>query len=378
MKHAPPLPLCRWLALAALVGVAPEMRAAQPAPQSPIKSDEEVVLYPMSAWLGDDGRTWQIPLHGMIFEPEERSWRRALFVKLVKEAWPADLTADQSRRLAARLRLFLVDAERNKAISVSIGQRTFAAGTSAADGHFQATVAMPRDTLPPLSGASSAPPWLDVRAVTRPNDPRVFVGRIQLVPPEGLSVISDIDDTIKITQVRDRKAALANTLIHEFRAVPGMAEFYRGLAERGAVFHYVSGSPWQLYRPLSEFRASAGFPEGSFHLKSVGFSDSSLLDLVGSQEGYKTKAIEAILRTFPRRRFVLIGDSGEQDPEIYAALARRHAGQIAAIAIRNVTAEPADSPRWQTAFSEVPASRWLVFSEAQDAARRLQECLARP
>jgi Uncharacterized conserved protein (DUF2183) len=83
-------------------------------------------------------------------------------------------------------------------------------------------------------------------------------------------VISDIDDTIKITEIpAGFKVVVINTFFRDFVAAPEMAKMYQGF--NGASFHYVSGGPWQLYGPLSEFLFSekAGFPEGTFHMKQV-------------------------------------------------------------------------------------------------------------
>ena len=83
--------------------------------------------------------------------------------------------------------------------------------------------------------------------VLRDGDPRKFHGSALLVPEHGLSVVSDIDDTIKISQVRDRRELLRNTFAREFVAAPGMAARYQQLAASADTrFHYVSSSPLQL------------------------------------------------------------------------------------------------------------------------------------
>jgi phosphatidate phosphatase APP1 len=117
----------------------------------------------------------------------------------------------------------------------------------------------------------------------------------------------------------------------------------------------------------------AGFPAGTFHLKPVRFGDSSMLDLVGPQEAYKTGQIESLFKAFPRRGFVLIGDSGEQDPEIYGSLARKHGEQVRAIWIRNVTQETADNARCQAAFQGLARNRWLLFRDATELHERVRE-----
>ena len=69
---------------------------------------------------------------------------------------------------------------------------------------------------------------------------------------------------------------------------------------------------------------------------AVTSSDFFSAVFLGPQNQYKTGVIERILADFPRRRFLLVGDSGEQDPEIYGAIARKHPEQVERIFIRNV------------------------------------------
>jgi phosphatidate phosphatase APP1 len=159
----------------------------------------------------------------------------------------------------------------------------------------------------------------------------------QLVGAQGVSVISDIDDTVKVTQVRDKRALMANTFVNPFEAVPSMARAYTAWADGGAVFHYVSSSPWQLYPALAQFFAESGLPAGSFHLREIGLGDRSFLDLFDTPADAKVPTISAIIRRWPLRKFVLVGDSGEQDPEIYARIYREFPGNVLHIFIRNVT-----------------------------------------
>ena len=76
---------------------------------------------------------------------------------------------------------------------------------------------------------------------------------------------------------------------------------------------------------------------------------------------YKLSVIEPLLKQFPRRKFILIGDSGERDPEIYGELARKYPNQIERIYIHDVTGEPAIAPRYADALREVPRVKWQSF-----------------
>jgi hypothetical protein len=358
----------------AVVAIACESAALGKQPMSPIKSDEVVLFYPTIARQDADSQGWRVAIHGSIFEPEERSLKRALLVNMFRKLLPRDLTPQEKEIFGHRVRLFLVDSERGKAISVRLGSQVYPVGTSGEDGHFQGEIRLSDQQMALLlDGRQPADNWLAFSALMPPRDRRVFAGSVLALAAEGLSVVSDIDDTIKVTNVRNRREMLENTFLRSFQAVPGMADAYRLLAGRKAAFHYVSASPWQLYPALSDFVRDAGFPAGTFHLKPVRFGDSSMLDLVGPQEAYKTGQIESLFKAFPRRGFVLIGDSGEQDPEIYGSLARKHGEQVRAIWIRNVTQETADNARCQAAFQGLARNRWLLFRDATELHERVRE-----
>jgi phosphatidate phosphatase APP1 len=196
---------------------------------------------------------------------------------------------------------------------------------------------------------------------------RVAPLEIHFLEEQGVSVISDIDDTIKISEVLDKPALLENIFCRTFKPVEGMAGVYRGWERAlGVQFHYVTASPWQLYVPLSDFTRSNGFPAGTWHMKEFRVKDRSVLELFASPEHYKPGVIEPLLRRFPKRQFVLVGDSGEKDPEIYGALARKYPAQIQRIFIRDVTGESAGSPRYEKAFAQVPRDHWQVFKEPRE------------
>ena len=291
-------------------------------PTRPSLSTPRSPAPPRTAALGPS------PFTAASFEPETDSVKRTFLVAAIRRSMGLQLSAQDKQTFDTRLRLFLVDHKRGKTIWVRVGNQAHQAGTSGPNGHFQGELRLSAADFERLTGTGQIEDrWLGFQAVLGPKDNRLFAGRVLLPLRAGLSVISDIDDTIKITEVRDRRAMLANTFVRPFRPVPGMTELYRRMSAAGATFHYVSGSPWQLYEPLRDFCRAEGFPRGTFHLKLFRLTDSSVLNLLGSQEGFKTGAIEEILAALPGRRFVLVGDSGEQDPEIYGRIARATASR---------------------------------------------------
>ncbi len=344
--------------LALVIAVCTSNCPAASSPMSEIKPDEQVVFFPTAARQSPDGKHWLVPIHGWIYEPQENQVvRKALLGALGRGLGRSGLPPIDEHRVG----LFLVDNERGKRISIQLGDQVHVLDASGPNGHFTHTIQLSLEAARGLAGDGP----LRFHAVSRDDDSRRFAGVAHLVSATGISVISDIDDTIKITEATDTAKTLANTFFGPFRAVEGMEKVYRRWAEAGVVFHYVSSSPWQLYGPLSDFMRQTGFPDGSFHLKHFRIKDSSFWDLLADPGETKAAFIEPILAAYPKRQFVLVGDSGQKDPELYGQIARQHPDQVLRIYIRDVTGEPADSPRYEEAFRAIPRDKWLLFDDPQ-------------
>lgn len=338
--------------------------ACSAAAHTRLKPDERIVFYPTVAGRTAGGDAWQTEVRGCVYELQRRGVTLAA-LRAALDLKDVEMTSDEERIFAERARLFLADHERGKSIVIRCGQQTFSTGKSGGDGRFAKSLRLPGE----VHGRSVA-----FGAQLASGDARIFGGEIFLLEAGGLSVISDIDDTIKITEVRDRRATLRNTFLREFQPVPGMAGLYQRLAtQHGAQFHYISASPWQLYEPLAEMVRGNDFPRGTFALKEFRWKSRSFLSLFSDPEKYKPAVIEPLLNRFPQRRFLLIGDSGERDPEIYGALARKFSSQIIGIYIRDVTDEPAGSERYRNAFAGVPRERWQVFSKPNEVRLPVRE-----
>jgi len=345
-----------------LVGAASFFLAAlQPASCATIlKPDEQVILYPTFGWRVKDG--WQVEIHGRVFESGKSPvMQNALGID------EEELSPDERDIFISRARLFFDDSERGKQINVAFRDQSYKLPRSQANGHFDGSIRIAESAvgLPGGDSHSITCGVIHSNALVRPAP-----GEIYLLNSTGLSVISDIDDTIKITNVRNSSEMARNTLCRPFRPAPGMAGLYQSWkTNSGAKFHYVSASPWQLYQPLSEFIRSNGFPAGTFHMKYFRFKDGSFWRLFKSPEHYKPGVIEPILKRFPQRRFVLVGDSGEKDPEIYGDIARKNKNQVIKICIRDVTGEPAEAGRYiDKAFKELPRHLWVVFKDPAELA----------
>ncbi len=331
-----------------------------------LKKDEVVLFFPTYASFDAQQNMWEVPIHGWVYEPEQDDIHRQLLVHALTEALDLDEDDAEEDIFARRARLFLVDNERGKRFSIRLGDDVHELDPSDANGHFRSILRLPRERVEALPQQPQATRLeLHFNLLVGEHETRVFSGRIHVIQPQGLSVISDIDDTIKITQVTDTKEMLRNTFVREFAAVPGMAELYQKWAEQGATFHYISASPWQLYEPLEEFIKQSGFPAGTFHLKTFRAKDSSILKLFDSPEETKTEPIETLLKKFPERRFILVGDVSERDPEIYGTIARKYPLQIESVYIRCYDkALDRNSQRFQEAFRDIPQDRWHILTQA--------------
>ena len=213
-----------------------------------------------------------------------------------------------------------------------------------------------------LAQQNSMDGWLTIRAVSEGHE---GTGRIQLIPPYGLSVISDIDDTVKITEMpAGTQIVLRNTFFKPYQAAPGMADLYQLWNE--AAFHYVSGTPRQFFNPLKEylFHEDQGFPPGSMHMKNVqkNFLSPETWRNMGElliNDDYtfdqKSGQIIDILEAFPERRFILVSDSGERDPEIYREMMRRFPEQIEKVYIRDVVNDWERNPERLEGMEIIPA-----------------------
>ena len=169
------------------------------------------------------------------------------------------------------------------------------------------------------------------------RDPQIRATAHVMVPgPEAqFGVISDIDDTVIQSNVTSKLKMLLTVALSNARTrkpFEGAAALYRALHRGINPFFYVSKSPWNLYAPLLEYFEIQGLPQGPLLLR-----DFSLR----MKKHHKEACIDRILATYPALRFILIGDSGEQDPEIYSAVLRRHPDRVRVIYIRSVDPRPA-------------------------------------
>lgn len=197
------------------------------------------------------------------------------------------------------------------------------------------------------------PGWHDVSFTAEDRGRQIAAsGRVVLPDPASrVGIITDIDDTILTSGMTEGMKALRRTLLRDAygrKPIPGTPSLYRGLA-RGtdgrrpeSTCFYVSSGPWNLYDMLVQFLGVRGFPRGPLFLTDWR-PGSPTSDEDGKFESHhKQSRIRRILDAYPDLEFILIGDSGERDPEIYQEFLESDPDRIRVAMIRDVAAPPAN------------------------------------
>ncbi|KAI0794117.1 hypothetical protein C8Q74DRAFT_1193864 [Fomes fomentarius] len=161
----------------------------------------------------------------------------------------------------------------------------------------------------------------------------------------SIRVISDIDDTVKLSGILNgARAVFHNVFVKDLRdsVIRGMGDWYTNMWKRGVRFHYVSNGPFELLPVVNEFLQISHLPPGSIRLRSYG-GRSLFNGLLSAPAMRKRTGVLDVLNHFPDARFFLVGDSGEQDLELYAEIARDRPDQILGIFIRDASGGPGES-----------------------------------
>lgn len=210
------------------------------------------------------------------------------------------------------------------------------------EGFFDLRFELPEPLPEEQEGAAWRP--VEVEVVWPEEDAGARATGSVLVPSRAsFGVISDLDDTVVKSDVTNllkmARLALLNNA-HTRLPFEGVAAFYRALQRGAGEFNpifYVSSSPWNLYDLLEDFLDVHGVPAGPLFLKDWGPTT-----LKGHAK-HKLAVIRTLLQTYPELPFVLVGDSGERDPEIYHSVVLDNPGRVRAIYIRDVTTPKRDA-----------------------------------
>lgn len=208
----------------------------------------------------------------------------------------------------------------------------------------------PKGNLDIRVKTKNLPDWVKISIddslidVPTPNIIKKF--SLPYVNAKGVSVISDIDDTIKHTGITgNKKSMFRNVFVHDTSSwiIDGIPQWYNLLSNcYESDFFYVSNSPTQLYNVLKGYIFN-NLPRGPLFLKQ--YSGNIFSGLMASSANKKVGNIATIFNDFPEKKFILVGDSGEQDFEAYIDTALNYPDQVLGIYIRCCKNSMSDNPQ---------------------------------
>ena len=187
-------------------------------------------------------------------------------------------------------------------------------------------------------GGDLEPGWSRIRLSMRGAHPVEAPVRV-VDPSVRFGVLSDIDDTVMVTALPRPMLAAWNTFVldeHARNAVPGMAVLYERLATAnpGAPVFYLSTGAWNVAPTLSRFLSRHLYPAGPLLLTDWGPTADRWFR---SGQEHKRSTLVRLAREFPQVRWLLIGDDGQHDQEIYAEFAAKHPENVTAVVIRQLS-----------------------------------------
>jgi phosphatidate phosphatase APP1 len=228
--------------------------------------------------------------------------------------------------------------------------------------------------------ADLAPGWQQVRLTA--DDMAAAEAAVRIVDPRvRFGIVSDIDDTVMVTALPRPMLAAWNTFVLDEYArapVPGMAVLYERLvrAHPGSPVFYLSTGAWNVAPTLTRFLSRHLYPTGPLLLTDWGPTADRWFR---SGQAHKRATLRRLAREFPQMTWLLIGDDGQHDREIYGEFAAAHPDRIAAVAIRHlsptqaVLAHGLPVPADHTPSDDSAGRKWLSAPDGSGLARLLAE-----
>ncbi|WP_420386947.1 App1 family protein [Roseivirga sp.] len=314
------------------------------------KSRFRFVDYPfILAYLGY-GNMNQLILQGHVFQgmalsnPEKRA-----------STW---------RNIISLIKMFLVKTVRKARVQLQIGEEYYEVKTNEG-GFFEFSI----------ENHQLDAGWHEVTiqlmdSVVEGQEKVELKSEVLIINDQSPVYISDIDDTFLVSHVTQKPLKLYTLLTKNAKTrkpVKGAVDFYQALHTGAYPFFYVSSSEWNLYEFLVQFIELNELPKGVLQLKDL---KTGLLDFFKSGYGshnHKLEKIKRIIELFPEKQFILLGDNGQHDPNIYLDIANEFPGNIRAIYIRGVKKRHWTSTEVTLSRIEDSNIEWLQFSHTHQA-----------
>jgi hypothetical protein len=294
---------------------------------------------------------WQVRFHGNVYKQPNTSNETLdsladkLFIYGTKvEDLPADQQA-QTRNLTAEI--FVVQQGNVNVSTIHLepaqsqggsGQQGGGGAVTPSGGTQDVTLPYPTtdegdfDVFVPINGnglqAGNATQQVQ-RLNTYVDGATLGNGTAYLVPNEGLTVISDIDDILRVTKIYEPEQGLLNSFARPFTPWENMPEIYANWSKSlpNMHFHYLTTTPEQVTRNYMQF-IYATYPGGSFDTRPLNFSD------ITATLSIRKFLLDKIFQTFPQRKFILVADTSNSDVmKDYPQMATDYPGQVQCVSI---------------------------------------------
>ncbi len=324
-------------------------------------NEDGIVLFPTYAYYHQATDEWRVKIHGCCYHVRHNSKRKYIAKRIVTKILGFSQDVWENSTFTERINPFFADPISGAEVILDVAGREFK-GTSENTGHFYFEASIIQEELKQYSVMNK----VEVVAKLAENPAINYQSSITVIPEKGKTVISDIDDTIKMTEVSQQKSLAKNILINPYEVIPGMDHLYDNLRNKGNYFHYVSLSPWQLFLPLLKMLNENKMPMDSIHLREFHWKQIRSWEKLKGNPQEKKTAINKIITDFPLHQFTLVGDIGEVDPEIYAELYKVYPEQIAKILIRSHGDHDDIENRIDQIYSNIPEEKWLLFENPQE------------
>ncbi|SPO05108.1 related to actin cytoskeleton organization and biogenesis [Cephalotrichum gorgonifer] len=358
-----------------VVGLLSYFGKRNPLPR-PVRAGDVVWMLDNVAYKSGSGDSWQAEFVSAVFEGEPK----CAVVDVVQVIARLISLADDAQELATieeRLMPFLWDVRAGRRFTAVHADKKFVLGPTDSKGISSDIV-----RLPP-----SAPGSITRTSATVPAGVHgLLQSWTYFAEPEGWSVVSDIDDTIKVTLTGDPIGILHSTFVSKPTPIQGMPELYaalKAMLPHDTPWFYVSASPYNLYPFLRDFR-NAYYPPGAIMLRETSWRTiGGLLSALTRGTGeYKVERFTKIHSWFPKRKMIFIGDSTQSDPESYGELCRLFPGWVKCILIRKVLdiaavgiEEKNEPERFEVAFKGIPRDIWHVFEKPEECNEILRDLI---
>ncbi|KID88791.1 actin filament organization protein App1-like protein [Metarhizium guizhouense ARSEF 977] len=344
----------------------------------PATDNDIVWLLDNTAYKSTRTGTWQAEFVAAVFEREDKETLMDMVTGVIRAVGLADDAAERDT-VEERVLPFLWDIRPATIVTASQNSKELKLGPTNING-------LTSNMLKISSGNSG----LLVKASTKIGGGRGSIIKMQTyyAGEDGWGIISDIDDTIKVTMTSDPVGILRETFINSPAPIPGMPELYteiKSFLPKDTAWFYLSASPYNLYPFLKQFRKQY-YPPGTLILRDSSWKTVAglLSALTLRTEEYKVDRMKKINRWLPRRKMIVIGDSTQSDPEAYGEMYRIVPGWIRLILIRKATDvaavgidEKNEPERFEKAFKDIPRDAWHVFEDPKECVEIIKKTIQR-